>query len=45
MQEVFNFTHELSSNRELRKVLNDLVKSVEGEKLKLAVKILKGILR
>lgn len=45
IQEVFNFTHELSSNRELRKVLNDLIKGVKGDNLKLAVKIIKGVSR
>lgn len=43
VQEVFNFAHELSSNKELKKVLNNLLKGAKDEKLRLAVKIMKGI--
>ena len=43
--EMYNFTHELSSDRELRKILNSLLKEPKGDSLKRIVKIVKGVLR
>lgn len=40
----FEFNHKAKSTRELKKVISELVKDVDEDKLRLAVKVLKALL-
>lgn len=44
MKEFFEFAHEAENPRELKEVLNSLMKEATEEKLKIAVKVLRAIM-
>lgn len=41
----FEFRHKVKGARELKEIINELIKDADEEKLRLAVKILRGVLR
>jgi transcriptional regulator with XRE-family HTH domain len=41
----FEFAHKARSTRELKKIISELLKDADEERLRLVVKILKGVLR
>jgi transcriptional regulator with XRE-family HTH domain len=45
MEDIFNFSHEIKNIRELKKQLNKLLEGADEGKLKLAVKVMKAVMR
>lgn len=41
----FEFRHKVKSSRELKEIINELIKDADEEKLRLVVKVLRGVLR
>ena len=45
LKDFFEFVHEAKNTRELKEIINNLLKEVDEERLRLAVKVLRALVR
>lgn len=45
LKDLFEFTYETGNPRELKKIIEDLLKDADKERLKLLVKIIRAVVR
>ena len=45
LKDFFEFAHEAKNTRELKEIINNLLKEVDDERLKLVVKVLRALVR
>jgi transcriptional regulator with XRE-family HTH domain len=45
LKDFFEFTHEGKNTKDLRRIISELLKDANEERLRLVVKILRGVLR
>ncbi|HHT9115754.1 MAG: helix-turn-helix transcriptional regulator [Planctomycetes bacterium] len=45
VKDFFEFAHEAKNTRELKEIINNLLKEVDDERLRLAVKVLRALVR